>query len=136
LHTKELNSNTDNIFNRENYFKSILEYRRFRIMHDLAYNMVNIPIFNPITDSDDLIIIDYLAEGKSHIFNPYLSRLKEAQYAKIFELAQRPPGPPSNTSSGRNGRFDAPPTPMRQQEPNTGKIPIFHDFRKHKSDYI
>jgi Tfp pilus assembly protein FimT len=37
-------------------------------------------------------------------------------------------------SSGRNGRFHASSNSLRQQEPNTGKIPILHDFRIHKSD--
>jgi hypothetical protein len=87
----------------------MLEYRRFKIMYDLAYN-INPPKFKPLTDHGDLEIVNLLAQDPD-IFNPFRSRLKEAQYAEIFERAQRPPGPPgpppappSNTNLPPRGR--------------------------------
>jgi hypothetical protein len=107
IYTNQYNSDPYNLFNRGNYIKYMLEYRRFRIMHDLAYN-INPPIFKPLTDPDDLKIVDLLAQGKSYMLNPHRSRLKQAQYAEIFERAQRPPGPPpappSNTNRPPRGR--------------------------------
>jgi hypothetical protein len=40
----------------------MLEYRRFKIMYDLAYN-INPPKFKPLTDPDDLEIVNLLAQG-------------------------------------------------------------------------
>jgi hypothetical protein len=101
LYRKEYSRDPSNLFNRGNYIKSILEYRRFRIMHDIAYNIVNIPMFKPITDPGDLEIVNLLAQNPD-IFNPGRSRLKEAQYAEIFERDQRPPGPPGPTAPPSN----------------------------------
>jgi hypothetical protein len=95
----------------------MLEYRRFRIMHDLAYN-INPPIFKLLTDPDDLYIVDLLAQGQYYLFNRGRSRLSQAKLDKIFEHAQRPRGPPP-----------APPS-------NTNRPPRGRGIRRYRSSYI
>jgi hypothetical protein len=105
IYKQELN----NVLYEGQYLKSILDYRRFRIMYDLAYNKDKIPIFEPITNHRALIIIDYLAQN-SKIFDPFSSRIKEAQYEEILNtinslfLRRGPPAPPSNTNRPPRGR--------------------------------
>jgi hypothetical protein len=63
----------------------MLEYRRFRIMLDLAYN-INPPIFKPLIDPDDLYIVDLLAQGQSYLFNPDRSKLNQTKLDIILNM--------------------------------------------------
>jgi hypothetical protein len=93
----------DDLFILENYIKYLLEYRRFRIMTDLAFN-ANPPNFKPL-EKDDLVIVDLLINDPD-AFNPFKSsRLRKAQYAEILKQLSKPEEPPpSNTNRPPRGR--------------------------------